>query len=608
MVILILPILSSLICGLFGRKIGYHGVKYFSCLLIIFGFIISVINLILIIKNNSIILVNLFTWFNIGLLNSSIILRLDLMVSGMLILVFIVSSSVHLYSVSYMSGDPHLPRFLSYLSLFTFFMIILITSSNLIQLFIGWEGVGLCSYLLINFWFSRIQANKSAIKAMVINKIGDMGLLLGIIILWFISGSFEFSELFLFFSNSNSQSNLFILSLLLIIIGIVGKSAQIGLHMWLPDAMEGPTPVSALIHAATMVTAGVFLIIRISPLFELSSTILLLIVLLGSFTSFFSAVIGLSQNDLKKVIAYSTCSQLGYMVTICGFSYYSMGLFHLINHGFFKALLFLSAGSIIHAFYDEQDFRKMGGVKKFLPLSYILIFIGSISLMGLPFLTGFYSKDLIIELINDSNYLIFALILSLIAASLTAFYSFRLIFYTFFSPPKINMVIFKKIHEGDLLLIFPLIILSIFSIIFGYFSQFIFFKDNFPLIVDNLNKFYPLILSLIGGLLSILLGLNLKKFWNLKSNIFINNIYNLSVYTWFFDSIINKFIIFPFLNTGYKINYKFIDNQILEVLGPNFFYKQLYILSNLISKIYSGKMSSYIFLLCLFILILININ
>lgn len=599
LVLIFLPLLSSFICGLLGRKIGYEGVKKFP-LFILVNFFISIVLLYDIHINKSIILLDLLSWFNLGILTNDLSLRFDSVVGSMLVLINLVSFCVHLFSCSYMDGDPHLPRFISYLSLFTFFMIILVSGSNLVQLFIGWEGVGLCSYLLINFWFTRIQANKSAIKAMVINKIGDIGLLIGLIILFLYSGSFSYNELFSYFSIHDLNNKALTLSLFLIVIGIVGKSAQIGLHMWLPDAMEGPTPVSALIHAATMVTAGVFLLIRISPLFELLPELLILIVLIGSLTSFFSAVIGLTQNDFKKVIAYSTCSQLGYMITICGFSEYSLGLFHLVNHGFFKALLFLSAGSIIHALSDNQDMRKSGGLSSILPLSLVLILIGSLSLMGLPFLTGFYSKDLILELIKNSNILFFSFFFCIISAFLTAFYSFRLIFFTFFNYPQLIKISINKIHEGDWKLITPLIILCLFSIIFGFYSQSLILNNFFPpIILDNI-KSLPLILSLIGLILSIVLGVQIKKNWYYVHSLASLFFYNLSINLWYFDHIINNLIIKPTLNLGYSITYKFIDNQIIESFGPLYLYSMISYFSNNLSKFHSGKLSLYLFLFIAF--------
>jgi len=340
-----------------------------------------------------------------------------------------------------MEHDPHLPRFMSYLSLFTFFMLILITANNFLQMFVGWEGVGLSSYLLINFWFTRIQANKAAIKAMLVNRIGDFALLLAIFTIYFIFNTLDYDIIFCLVPLAIKYQiwvGGFTFSIIdticiLLFIGCMGKSAQLGLHTWLPDAMEGPTPVSALIHAATMVTAGVFLITRCSFLFEFSTLTLNLIVFIGSTTSFFAATTGLFQNDIKKVIAYSTCSQLGYMIFACGLSSYEVAIFHLSNHAFFKALLFLGAGSIIHSMSDEQDMRRMGGLRKLLPFSYAIMLIGSLALMGFPFLSGFYSKDIILEIasIKYTNFGQFSAILGTLSAFCTAFYSIRLLFFSF---------------------------------------------------------------------------------------------------------------------------------------------------------------------------------
>lgn len=377
----------------------------------------------------------------------------------MLCVVTSISTFVHLYSTSYMENDPHVIRFMSYLSLFTFFMLILVTANNFLQMFIGWEGVGVSSYLLINFWFTRIQANKAAIKAMLINRVGDFALLLAIFTLYFIFNSLDYSIIFSLAPLAvttqiiigSFKINVLDLSCILLFLGAMGKSAQLGFHTWLPDAMEGPTPVSALIHAATMVTAGVFLIIRCSYLFEFSPLTLNVIVLIGSCTAFFAATTGLFQNDLKKVIAYSTCSQLGYMIFACGLSSYEVGLFHLSNHAFFKALLFLGAGSIIHALSDEQDLRKMGGLKNILPFSYAIMLIGSLALIGFPFLAGFYSKDVILEL-SIAKYTTaghFSFVLGTLAAFCTAFYSTRVLFLVFLANPNGNKKTIQNAHEGS---------------------------------------------------------------------------------------------------------------------------------------------------------------
>jgi len=599
--ILVLPLLSFMFCGLFGRKLGYKGIQIFSCFMLFITLILSIISFIEVIWFNSINSIHLWVWFNLGTLYNEITLQFDYIISSMLILITSVSFFVHLFSTSYMNGDPHLPRFMSYLSLFTFFMIVLVTSQNLVQLFIGWEGVGLCSYLLIGFWYTRIQANKAAIKAMILNKVGDIGLLLGMILIWIEIGSLDYNSIFSYsFFISKEEMNLDLISFLLLI-GVIGKSAQIGLHTWLPDAMEGPTPVSALIHAATMVTAGVFLIIRMSPFFEHTPTILLLIVLLGSITAFFTSTIGLSQNDLKKVIAYSTCSQLGYMVMICGFSHYNTSLFHLINHGFFKALLFLSAGSIIHALNDEQDFRKMGGMNSITPFTYSCIIIGSISLMGLPFLTGFYSKDLIIELIYGEHYLRFGLWLGIISAFITAFYSFRLSNYTFFNNPQSNIKDFNNSHEGNWNLRWPLIILLIGAVLVGFNLQNHILKDELPIVITNISKFFPLIVSLLGSILAIMLGLLLIKWWKIWMNNNIIKIYSFLNGAWYFDNIFHFYITKPLFNFGLFISYKLIDNQLLEYIGPTNSYNKISKLSNYMSKFHIGKLSIYILGFIIFI-------
>ena len=596
LLILFLPFLSFSISFFLGRKIGINGSKFISILLLFFTFLLSFLSFI----RGGNVDIYFFSWFNSGLLANNFSFFYDSVTLSMLFLVTFISFLVHIYSTSYMEFDPHLQRFLSYLSLFTFFMIVLLTADNLIQLFIGWEGVGLCSYLLVNFWYTRLQANKSAIKAMLVNKIGDIGLLLAIVFLWKNVGLTYYFHLFPLYNSLSLQNYLNIINILLLI-GVIGKSAQIGLHMWLPDAMEGPTPVSALIHAATMVTAGVFLIIRTSPLFEQTPLILLLIVLIGSITCFFSASIGLTQSDLKKVIAYSTCSQLGYMVVICGFSYYDLSLFHLLNHGFFKALLFLSAGSIIHAVNDEQDIRKIGGVLQSIPFSYICMFIGSISLMGLPFLTGFYSKDLLLEVIYQQHYLSFSLWLGLGGAFMTAFYSFRLIFISFFSKPQYNIKL--KIHEGNWNLILPLFILLVNSIILGFFLKGLILNDYKPIMLLNINKFSPLISGLLGSILSIYMGYFLIKTWKIK--IIIHKVYHFIIKTWYFDQLISFFLVKPFLSYGFNFTYKVIDNQILEIFGPYKISKEFSSYSSLISNFHLGKITSYTFAFIIFIFILV---
>lgn len=588
-------------CGVYGRNIGYEGAKIISCVLLLITSILSIFCFVEVVIWEGSYKLIIWSWFDLGTLYNPIALQFDCIVCSMLVLVTCVSFIVHLFSTSYMDGDPHLPRFMSYLSLFTFFMVVLVTSNNLIQLFIGWEGVGLCSYLLIGFWYTRIQASKSAIKAMIMNKVGDIGLLLGIVLIWIQIGSLEYNTIFSYSHFLNQEDASLDLASFLLLIGVIGKSAQIGLHTWLPDAMEGPTPVSALIHAATMVTAGVFLIIRMSPFFELTPNILIIIILLGSITAFFSSTIGLAQNDLKKVIAYSTCSQLGYMVMICGFSQYNAGLFHLINHGFFKALLFLSAGSIIHALTDEQDFRKMGSMNNLTPFTYSCVTIGSLSLMGLPFLTGFYSKDLIIELIYANHYLRFALWLGILSAFITAFYSFRLINFTFYNNPQSNINHFSASHEGNWNIRWPLTFLVFCSIVVGFIFQFTILKDELPIIITSIGKSSALVVSLLGSFLALLGGFCITKWWKTWMNDFNIKVYSFINGAWYFDNTFNHYITRPIINFGLFISYKLLDNQLLEYLGPTNIYDKTTKFTNKISKFHAGKLSIYILAVIVFI-------
>nr|WJJ70249.1 NADH dehydrogenase subunit 5 [Agalma elegans] len=603
LLILYLPLVSFFICLFLGRYIGMNGSKIISNICLSLSLFLSF--LIFIQWNYGINLsINLTTWFNVGVLSVPLTIYFDHITNSMLLLITMVSFLVHLFSTSYMDGDPHITRFMGYLSLFTFFMIILVTANNIVQMFIGWEGVGLTSYLLINFWYTRIQANKSAIKAMVVNKVGDVGFLLGIVSLWHISGLLKFNT----FINLTIFPNLEILLNwinVMLIIGVMAKSAQIGLHTWLPDAMEGPTPVSALIHAATMVTAGVFLIIRISPMLESTPLILLLVIFLGALTAFMSGTIGLVQSDLKKVIAYSTCSQLGYMVMICGFSHYYCGLFHLFNHGFFKALLFLSAGSIIHAVNNEQDMRKIGGVKFTLPLSYICIVVGSLSLAGLPFLTGFYSKDLLLELVYQNHFLSFALWLGLLTTLLTAFYSFRLISYTFLTPPSMSMKTSKILHEGKWNLFSPLLILFLFSIFVGFIMNNYIMVDTSPPILLTINKFHPLILTIIGSSIAIILTYLLIFFWKLIFKWYIVFIHDFFSRAWYWDPITKNYLINSSLGIGFSTTYKLLDNQFIEMLGPYGGSSMVVNYSSQLSQYHIGKMSSYSLALITFIYILL---
>ena len=474
-------IIGSCLAGFFGRYLGPKGSAIVTTTCLFFSFLISLIVYYEVALLGCPTYVKLATWMCSELLNVDWGFMFDTLTVSMCVVVTFISFLVHLYSIEYMSHDPHLSRFMSYLSLFTFFMLIFVTADNFVQMFVGWEGVGLCSYLLINFWFTRIQANKAAIKAMLMNRIGDFSLLIALFLIFVNYKSVDYATVALltpFFDNSyivflNFHVHLLSVIGVFIFLGAVGKSAQIGLHTWLPDAMEGPTPVSALIHAATMVTAGVFLVVRCSFLYEFIPHVLEYIAIAGALTAFFAATTGLLQNDLKRVIAYSTCSQLGYMVFACGLSNYSVGFFHLTNHAFFKALLFLGAGSVIHAVADEQDMRKMGGLKRLLPFTYSTMTIGSLALIGFPFLTGFYSKDLILEVAYGKYTVVgyFSYVLGTLGAFLTAFYSTRLAYLTFLSEPNGLRKVISYAADSGFYISVALGILSVPSILIGYFMK-----------------------------------------------------------------------------------------------------------------------------------------
>ena len=621
----LMPLFSFLIASSFGRFIGSKGSSIITVFGLFITFLLSLFILFEVAFMNCNVYIKLISWIDSEFFNVDWGFLFDSLTAIMCCVVTFVSFLVHVYSVEYMAHDPHLPRFMSYLSLFTFFMLILVTADNYVQLFVGWEGVGLCSYLLINFWFTRIQANKSALKAMIINRIGDVGLALGIFTLFVKFKAVDYATIFsltpLFLNDSftflNTQFNVLVLISFFLFIGAIGKSAQLGLHTWLPDAMEGPTPVSALIHAATMVTAGVFLLARSSAIYEFTPAILEFITILGSLTAFISATIGLTQNDLKRVIAYSTCSQLGYMIFACGLSNYSVGIFHLMNHAFFKALLFLSAGSVIHAVSDEQDMRKMGGLKNFVPFTYSMMLIGSLALMGFPFLAGFYSKDVILE-VAFGKYSIsghFSYFLGSISAFLTAFYSIRLISLTFLMSPNGYKAIICNSSDSSYSIMFSLILLSIPSIFIGYLSKDMiiglgtdFWGSAIYILPNHMNlidsefiqykyKLLPLILSLSGSLFAFLFY---NFFFDLLINLKFNNkgriLYNFFNKKWYFDKLYNELIVQGFFNFSFNTSYKLIDRGIIEALGPMGLSLLITKNSEFISKAQTGFIYHYTFI------------
>nr|YP_009734620.1 NADH dehydrogenase subunit 5 [Sphenopus marsupialis]QIB71214.1 NADH dehydrogenase subunit 5 [Sphenopus marsupialis]WGU50013.1 NADH dehydrogenase subunit 5 [Sphenopus marsupialis] len=592
------PLLGALTSGFFGRKIGEKGAGIFTSACLILSLSWSTLIFYETTLNSSTTYIKLWRWLDSDLLTTYFGLQFDSVTATMLIVVTSISTLVHIFSTAYMDGDPHLPRFMSYLSLFTFFMILLVTSDNYPQLFIGWEGVGLCSYLLINFWLTRIEANKAAIKAMLVNRVGDIGLVLAMFAIWEEFGSLDFSSVFnaaaVAAEGPSTESHITLICLFLFI-GAVGKSAQLGLHTWLPDAMEGPTPVSALIHAATMVTAGVFLLIRSAPLLEQAPLALMVVTVVGSMTAFFTATIGLVQNDLKKVIAYSTCSQLGYMVVACGISHYSISLFHLMNHAFFKALLFLSAGSVIHAMADEQDMRKMGGLIKSTPFTYTMMAIGSLSLMGFPYLTGFYSKDLILELAYDQYYLAFAHWLVVFSALLTAFYSIRLIYLTFIADTSSKKEVFMQAHEGSWNLTLPLILLALGSIFVGYLTKEALwsFQATLPPIIPISIKLLPVIFSLLGATSAFVLYHCSTRAFSVPTPAISLASYAFLYSAWQFNYIINYFLVRNVWRLGHLISYRVLDKGVLELIGPKGISDRMIQLTQGISKLQSGLVFNY---------------
>ena len=597
LILVFLPLIGSCCAGLFGRCLGPKGASVLTVTCLFLTFLLSLFSFYEVSILGYPVYIKFVSWINSETFNVDWGFMFDSLTVTMCCIVTFVSTLVHLYSTEYMVADPHLPRFMSYLSLFTFFMLILVTADNFIQMFVGWEGVGLCSYLLINFWFTRIQANKAAIKAMLLNRIGDFGLILGVMVIFVTFKSVDYATVFSllpFFIKQefiflNLTFNLIELIAALLFVGAIGKSAQLGLHTWLPDAMEGPTPVSALIHAATMVTAGVFLIARCSSIYEYAPNMLVVVTVLGACTAFFAATVGLLQNDLKKVIAYSTCSQLGYMVFACGLSNYSVGVFHLANHAFFKALLFLGAGSVIHAVADEQDMRKMGGLKTLVPFTYSMMTIGSLALIGFPFLTGFYSKDVILEVAYGkfSTPGHFSYVLGSIGAFLTAFYSTRLVFLTFLTSPNGYKSIICSAYDSSYQICIALGVLAIPSMFIGFYSKDMiiglgtdFWGNSIFVLPKNMNrvdaefiphhfKILPVILSLLGAGSSYFLYLFYQNnLFYLKTSFIGNFFYNFLNKKWFFDRVYNTYFGQAFFKFGYDVSYKSIDRGIIEIFGP----------------------------------------
>ena len=621
---------------LIGAIIGYLGgsiIKYFSeivtSLLVSISAVLSILLFWNGIQNNTYGNYKIFEWISSGNFIANWSINIDPLSSIMLVVVTFVSALVHIYSIGYMSHDPHKPRFMSYLSLFTFSMLVLVVSDNFLQLFFGWEGVGLCSYLLIGFWYKKESANNAAIKAFIVNRVGDFGLAIGIFLIFFYFGTINFKEVFnlapqflekklIFFG---FEIALITLICLFLFVGAMGKSAQFLLHTWLPDAMEGPTPVSALIHAATMVTAGVFLVVRCSPLFEYSQTALNFVTIVGMITAIFAASVALVQNDIKKIVAYSTCSQLGYMFFAAGIGAYHVAMFHLFTHAFFKALLFLGSGSVIHAFKDEQNIINMGGVRKKLPFTYVLMLIGTLALTGFPFLSGFYSKDAIIEFayLRNSSLGYYAATIGILTAFLTSIYSWRLFFKTFHGSYNNKKISIDEIHESPIIMLVPLFFLSIGALFAGYFFKEIFighYSDEFwQTSIFFLNEIehisiplWFLLLTPILVVISIPLTfyyfvINVKILEEFKNTNL--PLYNFLLNKWFIDELYENIFIKPTKRLG-SFFWKQGDQGFIDRFGPDGISKLIKKISDKASLFQTGFIYDYAFVMLIGLSILLT--
>ena len=631
--IVFLPLLGSIIAGFWGRRLGDKLSLYLTSSLLLISMTLSWITFWQLSSNHVDKVYPLMEWMNIGDFNVVWSLRHDMLSAVMMIVITTVSAMVHIYSIGYMSHDNSKPRFMSYLSLFTFAMLMLVTSDNLIQLFFGWEGVGLASYLLIGFWYHKPSAHTAAMKAFIVNRVGDFGFILGIIAIYSVFGSLYFDEIFSDVEGLHKLSivmlgfkiNVIELIAILLFIGAMGKSAQIGLHTWLPDAMEGPTPVSALIHAATMVTAGVFLVCRMSPLLEFAPFALNVITIVGAMTAIFAATIGLTQFDIKRVIAYSTCSQLGYMFFAAGVSAYPASMFHLTTHAFFKALLFLGAGSVIHAMSDEQDMRKMGGIWKKIPITYALMWVGSLALAGIPFFAGYYSKDLILEAAwaASSNSGYFAFWLGCLAAFLTAFYSWRVLLLTFHGNFNSSKEVLDHVHESPIVMLIPLFVLALGAIFSGWYFYNDFVGYNWKEFWGNSIfisekhkafklahyvplwvKYLPIFLAILGILCAYLfyiLNPNLPKILSKK----FSPIYNLFYNKWYFDELYDYFFVKSFIKFG-NFFWKKGDEGTIDRFGPNGISNLVKNISSKSIIIQSGYIYHYAFAMLIGLVVLIT--
>ena len=633
--IVFLPLAAALIAGFMGRWIGDRGAQWVTCGALIISAVLSAVALyeVALSPDGQPVTVHLMTWISSGDFEVNWALKIDSLTAVMLVVVTGISSLVHVYSVGYMSHDSSVPRFMAYLSFFPFAMLMLVTADNFLQLYFGWEGVGVASYLLIGFWYTRPSANAAAIKAFVVNRVGDFGFAIGIMAIYYNFGTLSFAEVFAaapemsghVFHFLGGRYDILTVICLLLFVGAMGKSAQLGLHTWLPDAMEGPTPVSALIHAATMVTAGVFMVARCSPLFELSSTALTVVAVVGASTAIFAATVGLVQNDIKRVIAYSTCSQLGYMFFALGISAYEAAIFHLFTHAFFKALLFLGAGSVIHAMSDEQDMRKMGGIYKMIPATYLLMWIGSLSLAGIPPFAGYWSKDLIIEAAYASSSGVggYAFAMGVAAAFMTAFYSWRLLFMTFHGTTRASDEVYSHVHESPKVMVIPLIFLGIGAVFAGlaftgYFvgdDRLDFWKGAIYVAADHTAiadahhvpawvKYLPLVMALSGIALAWLFYIRRPDLPKALASVN-GPLYRFLLNKWYFDELYDAIIVRPALFIG-GLLWKKGDGRIIDGFGPDGISSAVQYLTRRAAQIQSGYVYHYAFAMLIGVAVLVT--
>jgi len=615
-----LPLIGGVIAGVFGTRMGDRASQLVTTVPMLIAATLSCYLLWDVGLQGNERTIQLFTWIDSGALELNWALRFDTLTAVMVFVVNVVSSMVHVYSIGYMSHDAHKPRFMAYLSLFTFFMLSLVTADNFVQMFFGWEGVGLMSYLLIGFWHDRPSANAAAIKAFVVNRVGDFGFMLGILGVFFVFGTLDFDAVFKAVPDVAGQSFEFLgmdvdiltTICLLLFIGAMGKSAQIGLHTWLPDAMEGPTPVSALIHAATMVTAGVFMVARLSPMFEFAPIALSVVVLIGGTTAFFAATIGLTQHDIKRVIAYSTCSQLGYMFFALGVGAYPAAIFHLMTHAFFKALLFLGAGSVIHGMDDEQDMRKMGGLFSKMKVTAVLMWIGSLALAGVPFFAGFYSKDMILEsaFAAHTGLGMYAFWAGIAAALMTAFYSWRLLFLTFHGRTRADDHTFDHAHESPPVMIAPLLVLALGAVFSGYLAKEYFvghdmneFWGGSILMLHNIIeeahhvpfwvKKLPILVGVIGIFAAFVMYI-LKPNWPAAFVARIRPLHTFVYNKWFFDELYDRVFVRPSFVLGRGL-WKSGDGAVIDGVGPDGIAAATRNLAGRASRLQSGFVYHYAF-------------